>query len=215
MNSTRSTRGAGGGRTCEGSGRSAVWRATSATARACSADSAALCSHCCATLYPRAAASAMGWASDSAPDCSTSSMVETRRQSRAGAAETPAKFQYEFNGPYLGPLGVMLGLPVCCYALVALCNGHSCVSVGGLRDGSWSTSQMALPQPLATVDGLTAVLAWCAALVVLHLVLPGRRKQGSVLPDGTRLTYKLNGPCDPLPRLCLERWSMRAASTTT
>jgi len=144
-----------------------------------------------------------------------SGMVETRRQSRAGAAETPAKFQYEFNGPYLGPLGVMLGLPVCCYALVALCNGHSCVSVGGLRDGSWSTSQMALPQPLATVDGLTAVLAWCAALVVLHLVLPGRRKQGSVLPDGTRLTYKLNGPCDPLPRLCLERWSMRAASTTT
>jgi hypothetical protein len=128
-------------------------------------------------------------------------MVHTRRQSRAGAATTPAKFEYEFNGPYLGPLGVMLGLPVCCYALVALCNAHSCVSVGGLRDGSWSTKQLALQQPLATVDGLTAVLAWCAALVLLHLVLPGRRKQGSVLPDGTRLTYKLNGPCDTLPRL--------------
>ena len=29
--------------------------------------------------------------------------------------------------------------------------------------------------------------------VALHLVLPGKRQQGVPLPDGSRLTYKLNG----------------------
>jgi hypothetical protein len=32
-----------------------------------------------------------------------------------------------------------------------------------------------------------------ALCVALHLLLPGERRLGTQLPDGTRLTYKLNG----------------------
>jgi hypothetical protein len=38
-------------------------------------------------------------------------------------------FVWEFNGPYLGPIGVTLGLPAVCYLLVALCNGEQCLSL--------------------------------------------------------------------------------------
>jgi hypothetical protein len=141
------------------------------------------------------------------PDAFARQMPATTRQSIGRAREEPIPFEYEFFGPY-GPVGVMVGLPVTCYALVALCNAHSCVSVSALRDGSWTTADLALPQPFATALGLAAVLAWCAVLVVLHLLLPGRLKQGVVLPDGTRLTYKLNGacitPCGSSRRLPLE-----------
>jgi len=36
------------------------------------------------------------------------------------------------------------------------------------------------------------VLGWFFSLVALHLLLPGKRVQGVVLPDGSKLTYKLN-----------------------
>ena len=41
--------------------------------------------------------------------------------------------------------------------------------------------------------GFAAYLAWIALCVALHVILPGERKEGVVLRDGTRLTYKLNG----------------------
>jgi delta14-sterol reductase len=34
---------------------------------------------------------------------------------------------------------------------------------------------------------------WIAYTTALHLVLPGMKKEGIVLSDGTRLAYKLNG----------------------
>lgn len=36
-------------------------------------------------------------------------------------------------------------------------------------------------------------LGWFGGLATLHLILPGKKVQGTPLPDGTRLTYKLNG----------------------
>lgn len=38
------------------------------------------------------------------------------------------EFVYEFQGPYLGPAGVIIGLPLVCYMLVAACNADHCLS---------------------------------------------------------------------------------------
>ena len=46
-----------------------------------------------------------------------------RHQDGASMAEKPSVEQeFEFMGPWIGPLGIMLGLPGVCYALVYACN---------------------------------------------------------------------------------------------
>ena len=46
-----------------------------------------------------------------------------RHQDGASTASKPSQEQeYEFLGPWIGPLGIMLGLPGVCYALVYTCN---------------------------------------------------------------------------------------------
>ena len=97
--------------------------------------------------------------------------------------------EFEFFGPYFGPLGIMLGLPAVCYFLVYACNASGCMhlaprfSIPGFPPG----------QRLFTWQAVGVYLAWFGLQFALHLVLPGKRRQGVVLPDGGRLTYKLNG----------------------
>ena len=113
-------------------------------------------------------------------------MVTTRRQSGAvprqtakAAASPPSSpgrgrgksksssaktTHYEFMGPP-GALAIILGLPAGCYGLVFFCNEDACL----------------------------VFLGWMAFCVAAHAALPGVIKQGTVLPDGSRLTYKLNG----------------------
>lgn len=46
-----------------------------------------------------------------------------RHQDGASTANKASREQeYEFMGPWIGPLGIMLGLPGVCYALVYTCN---------------------------------------------------------------------------------------------
>jgi len=47
--------------------------------------------------------------------------------------------------------------------------------------------------PLFTTEACLVFSGWMAYCVALHVLLPGIVKEGTVLPDGTRLTYKLNG----------------------
>ena len=47
--------------------------------------------------------------------------------------------------------------------------------------------------PLATVDGAIAALGWIKFTVLAHVLIPGIEKEGVVLPDGSRLAYKLSG----------------------
>ena len=42
-------------------------------------------------------------------------------------------------------------------------------------------------------EACAVFLGWMAFTTILHLVLPGIRKEGIVLADKTRLEYKLNG----------------------
>ena len=101
----------------------------------------------------------------------------------------PKRPEFEFFGPYLGPLGILLGLPAVCYALVYACNASGCMhlaprfSIPGFPPG----------QRLFTWQALVAYCAWFAFQAALHLLLPGKRREGVVLPNGSRLRYKLNG----------------------
>lgn len=69
--------------------------------------------------------------------------------------------EYEFLGPCIGPLGIMLGLPATCYFLVCACNSRGCLALArplqlpGLPPGT----------PLFTLEAAAAVAAWIALQV--------------------------------------------------
>jgi delta14-sterol reductase len=102
------------------------------------------------------------------------------------------KPHFEFLGPH-GPLGIILALPLVCYGLVFACNSQGCLhlvphfSLPGFPEG----------QAFFSLEALAVFLGWFGLLVILHLLLPGERAQGTVLPDGSRLKYKLNGALEP------------------
>jgi Ergosterol biosynthesis ERG4/ERG24 family len=100
-----------------------------------------------------------------------------------------AQRHYEFCGPRLGPLAIIVGLPAVLYGLIGICNARGCLALWPrLRLPGWP-----LGTPLFTWQACGVWLGWLAFQVGLHLLLPGRRLQGTELRDGSRLTYKLTG----------------------
>ena len=95
---------------------------------------------------------------------------------------------YEFFGPYLGPIGIILGLPLVCYGLVYACNADGCMHLS-----PFSIPGFPADQKFFTWEATGVFLGWMALQTALHLILPGRKVQGVQLSDGTKLTYKLNG----------------------
>ena len=97
---------------------------------------------------------------------------------------------YEFFGPH-GTAVIIFVLPAVLYGLFYSCNASGCLqllpqlTVPGFPSGS----------QIFTLDALLVYFGWMAALVLLHVLLPGQKAQGVMLPDGSRLTYKLNGGC--------------------
>ncbi len=115
--------------------------------------------------------------------------------------------QYEFFGPH-GPLALIFVLPVVVYGLYLGCNVSGCLkvwpalSIPGLPAGT----------PVFSWEATGVFLAWFFGLVALHLALPGQKAQGVVLPDGSRLTYKLNG--EQCPGCCAWRVAQHAKHIT-
>ena len=56
--------------------------------------------------------------------------LRSNARAESSSAE-PAEPQYEFMGPWMGPLGIMAGLPAVCYALVYTCNAGGCSVLKG------------------------------------------------------------------------------------
>ena len=119
---------------------------------------------------------------------------------------TAGSVHFEFGGP-LGAAAITLGLPCVCYALVRFCHAGGCLRLAPLR------VPPSLPAgAYASLTGVAAFLSWFALCLGLHLLLPGARVQGTLLRNGQRLTYKLNGEgahvCHPNPAVaCLTRFS--------
>jgi len=100
----------------------------------------------------------------------------------------------EFGGP-VGTAFMCVFLPGVCYFLLAACNGEGGCVAWADPLGSVKWSSLALPLasgPVFSLEACQVVMGWLALCVGLHVILPGKRLEGVQLPDGSRLTYKLN-----------------------
>ncbi|KAG2485661.1 hypothetical protein HYH03_015633 [Edaphochlamys debaryana] len=94
---------------------------------------------------------------------------------------------FEFFGPH-GPAVLVFVLPLVCYGLIYGCNKESCLSL-------WP--EFHLPSPPQNItfyshEAMLAFVGYFLTVALLHVVLPGQRAEGVMLPNGKRLTYKLN-----------------------
>jgi hypothetical protein len=96
--------------------------------------------------------------------------------------------EFEFFGPH-GPALLLLALPLTVLGLAYGCNERGCMQ---LLPTFWVPG-FAPDQPIYTHEAMAAVTGWFALVLLLHLLLPGKHVKGVPLPDGSRLTYKLNG----------------------
>jgi hypothetical protein len=84
----------------------------------------------------------------------------------------------------------VLALPIVVYGLFFGCNRSAgCLQLfPTLSLPVWPQSAQ-----LYSTEATLVFLGWFFGLLALHLLVDGKRVQGVVLPDGSRLTYKLNG----------------------
>ncbi|KAI5847777.1 ergosterol biosynthesis ERG4/ERG24 [Morchella snyderi] len=102
--------------------------------------------------------------------------------------------EYEFGGP-IGALGVTLGTPFVTYALYFACNEGGCPNTALLSDPIGHFKAEVWPGWSGLFSSkVTAYYAtYWFGLVALQYILPGKTVLGTILKDGTRLKYKLNG----------------------
>ncbi|KAI9344325.1 ergosterol biosynthesis ERG4/ERG24 [Obelidium mucronatum] len=115
------------------------------------------------------------------------------------AERNPKSHHFEFMGPHLSPL-VIAGLTIVPTLLNSLCSDSKCPQMPASASAE-AVIEMLLStyhRTVATVSQeelITAtlvVLSWYAWQAILYLVLPGRVASGTLIRDGTRLTYPIN-----------------------
>ena len=117
-----------------------------------------------------------------------------------GYKAAPPSHSFEFGGP-IGALGVTLAVPFFSYWLAFACTEDACprwplpelldwhaqgarAMFGG--DAAWWKGMWSL-------EATGVYCAWYAWTVLCWAVLPGKEVEGTVMRDGNRLTYKMNG----------------------
>ena len=138
------------------------------------------------------------------PSSSTSSTSSSAASSDAHGAAP----HFEFGGPFLGPLGILAGLPLLVMLFALFCGGGAGKWPGAAelvalvpRDvGAARAALEALRSGVLKALSAEAFLAYTAYFLVhvlLALVVPGPRRLGAPLPGaaggGARLAYTLNG----------------------
>jgi len=113
---------------------------------------------------------------------------DRKQAEKTGLSAGAPAVEYEFGGP-IGVLGTMIGLPIGIYGLYVGCNA---------KDGCNLIQPPFKVPDLASYtyyshEAMAVLLLWLGWLVVLWAVLPGTWKDGVKLPDGSHLSYKLNG----------------------
>ncbi|RYG55272.1 hypothetical protein EON66_05685 [archaeon] len=99
----------------------------------------------------------------------------------------PRTTEFEFMGPYVGPSGIILGLPILVWAFAALCSpaGWPIIpSAKVLTD---------LVQSSFSWNAMGVYVAWWLFQAALYLTVPGRVIPGVKLRDGSHLMYNING----------------------
>lgn len=103
---------------------------------------------------------------------------------------------YEFFGP-VGALFITLSVPATTYALYFGCSEHS----GGCPPPLatiWPIAKVSLQDPawwksLWDTQAALMYLAWYMYCVVCFFVLPGDWIEGTLIRDGSKKKYKING----------------------
>ena len=126
---------------------------------------------------------------------------------RKDAARPP--FEYEFFGP-VGTAFIMATLPITIVGLYAFCNEDVGCSVLPPAPLSAAIAAVEAHMPLITPLDAGLVLGWFMLHVVLYVVLPGPVRQGITNPDGSKLSYTMNGS----PQRDLLPWLTRAPRFT-
>mmetsp|Transcript_8598 Transcript_8598/g.22198 ORF Transcript_8598/g.22198 Transcript_8598/m.22198 type:complete len:593 (-) Transcript_8598:61-1839(-) len=121
---------------------------------------------------------------------------------------------YEFGGPVLGPVGIMVMLPAVVYGLFSFCPpapAHFSNASAfkpqcpGLSDLDASVQRWRADHagclagnlgeclPVFSMDAFVVVVGWLAFQALLERTLPSAELDGVVLNSGKRLKYRLNG----------------------
>lgn len=133
---------------------------------------------------------------------SSINIIEGKRSRRSTPSKTPSKNVYppkaykqpitktfEFFGPY-GVIACLLGLPTTVILLFQLCTQEFCppafTSVPAFLNYLQRSKYFDL-------EAFSLYVAWVCFHVVLAIIAPGPTVSGSVLPDGKKLSYKING----------------------
>ena len=101
--------------------------------------------------------------------------------------------EYEFGGP-MGALGVVLGLPAVIYFLYFVCNKELCVTNPMSFD--WEAAWDRVPccyKGFFSTEATLIFSGWMLFQILLERVLPGEVVEGTLLPNKTRLKYRLSG----------------------
>ena len=129
---------------------------------------------------------------------------------KPGTDLNPRTKHYEFLGP-LGALFITVGVPATTYALYFGCS--EATGCPPPLDTLWPTTVAAVSNPdwwksLWDPEAAAMYFAWYAFCVVAWFVLPGDWIDGTLLRDGTRKKYKINGMwLDASPEVKLNRVS--------
>ena len=104
----------------------------------------------------------------------------------------PITEHFEFFGPVLGPVGIVIGLPILTFASAFLFREHSW-TIGNTTLNDLSRMSMNTLYNAFSPSAFAVYFCWFGALLLLHAVVPGPIAYGTKLRDGRRLPYKLNG----------------------
>jgi hypothetical protein len=100
---------------------------------------------------------------------------------------------YEFAGPYLGPIGMMIGLPILTFLYARFCNDQGW-PIKGLTFSDLTPAKLfeEFVNSWSTEVFLIYVGYWFFQ-ALLYFILPGEKMKGVKLSDGSQLTYPING----------------------
>jgi hypothetical protein len=89
----------------------------------------------------------------------------------------------------VGPIGILLGLPLLVWASAFYCNAQGWpVIPKGLP--SWADVKTSF-----SLEVFAVYVAWWVFQAALHVLVPGHDADGVLLRDGSRLKYRINGAC--------------------
>lgn len=111
----------------------------------------------------------------------------------------PRSHGYEFGG-LPGTVGIVLAVTFFSFFFGIACNERGCPPspwVDYLRQGAHSLTSLEFYLSLWDAQAVVAYLAWTTYCVACWAILPGEWIEGSVLRDGTKLGYKINGARGP------------------